>query len=348
MPHSCRKNAHRAKSLQDSQFIAARPRTTLHALTSAALVLPGLLMPSAVQAAPGDRINFQYGRYEEGARNLYGVPTKYAPISADVLHGSGIFSLTDRTKFTFGYTQDTWSGATPITTTPLGTNGGNRPLTINQVVVGASPLINSKVLLDHDLNPMGQDPLTKQFTGAIDPRSVLVMSSASPETRRQATFGLSHEWNEAAINVSGGFSREKDYKSSFGSIGGRMDFNQKMTTLKLNGGYTDSEIGAILDHDPAPYITKTPYQDQIIRKGGATGSDILRGSRSDWVANIGLTQVLTKNSLIDASIGYTHSQGFLENPYKVMSVIFVNPADLNNSSGLITGDVRALLEQRPN
>jgi len=348
LPHSCRKNVHRAKSLEDSRFIAAKPRTTLHALTSAALVLPGLLMPSTVQAAPGDRINFQYGRYEEGARNLYGVPTKYAPISADVLHGSGIFSLTDRTKFSFAYTQDTWSGATPITTTPLGTDGGNRPLTINQVIVGASPLINSKVLLDHDLNPMGRDPLTKQFTGAVDPRSVLVMSSASPETRRQATFGLSHEWNEAAINVSGGFSREKDYKSSFGSIGGRMDFNQKMTTLKLNGGYTDSEIGAILDHDPAPYITKTAYQDQIIRKGGATGSDILRGSRSDWVANVGLTQVLTKNSLIDASIGYTHSQGFLENPYKVMSVIFVNPADLNNSSGLITGDVRALLEQRPN
>lgn len=348
MPHSCRKNAHWAKSLQNSQFIAAKPRTTLHALTSAALVLPGLLMSPTAQTAPGDRINFQYGRYEEGARNLYGVPTKYAPISADVLHGSGIFSLTDRTKFTFGYTQDTWSGATPITTTPLGTDGGNRPLTINQVVVGASPLINSKVLLDHDLNPMGRDPLTKHFTGAVDPRSVLVMSSASPETRRQATFGLSHEWNEAAINVSGGFSREKDYKSSFGSIGGRMDFNQKMTTLKLNGGYTDSEIGAILDHDPAPYITKTAYQDQIIRKGGATGSDILRGSRSDWVANIGLTQVLTKNSLIDASIGYTHSHGFLENPYKVMSVIFVNPADLNNSSGLITGDVRALLEQRPN
>ena len=139
-------------------------------------------MPSTVQAAPGDRINFQYGRYEEGARNLYGVPTKYAPISADVLHGSGIFSLTDRTKFSFGYTQDTWSGATPITTTPLGTDGGNRPLTINQVIVGASPLINSKVLLDHDLNPMGRDPLTKQFTGAVDPRSVLVMSSASPSS----------------------------------------------------------------------------------------------------------------------------------------------------------------------
>ena len=140
-----------------SQTIPVKSKNVLHALTSAALVLPGLLIPSPAQTAPGDRINFQYGRYEEGARNLYGVPSKYNPISADVLHGSGIFSLTDRTKFSFGYTQDTWSGATPITTTPLATDGGNRPLTLNQVVVGASPLINSNVLLDRNLDPIGRE-----------------------------------------------------------------------------------------------------------------------------------------------------------------------------------------------
>lgn len=331
-----------------SQTIPVKSKNVLHALTSAALVLPGLLIPSPAQTAPGDRINFQYGRYEEGARNLYGVPSKYNPISADVLHGSGIFSLTGRTKFSFGYTQDTWSGATPITTTPLATDGGNRPLTLNQVVVGASPLINSNVLLDRNLDPIGRDPLTKQSTGIVDPRSVHVMSSASPETRRQASFGLSHEWNEAAIHVSGGFSREKDYKSSFGNIGGRLDFNQKLTAVKFNGGYTSSDIGAILDHDSLPYITKTAYQDQIIRKGGAAGSDVLQGNRHDWVANLGVTQILSKNSLLDASIGYTHSNGFMENPYKAMSVIFIDPGDFNNQqAGFINGQVRALIEQRP-
>ncbi|PTQ76778.1 uncharacterized protein DUF3570 [Nitrosomonas oligotropha] len=207
-----------------------RSRNTLHALTSAALVLPGLLITPG-HAVGKDRINFQYSRYQEGERNLYGVPS-LKPISADVLHGSGIFSLTDRTKFSFGYTQDTWSGATPITITPLATDGGNRPYFNNGVVVGASPLINSNVLLDRDLNPIGRDSITKQSLGVVDTRSVMVMSSASPETRRQATFGLSHEWNEAVINVAGGFSRERDYKSSFGSIGGRLDFNQKLTSVK--------------------------------------------------------------------------------------------------------------------
>lgn len=320
-----------------------KSRNTLHALTSAALVLPGLLITPG-HAVGKDRINFQYSRYQEGERNLYGVPS-LKPISADVLHGSGIFSLTDRTKFSFGYTQDTWSGATPVTTTPLATDGGNRAYFNNGVVVGASPLLQSNVLLDRDLNPIGRDPITKQSLGVVDTRSVMVMSSASPETRRQATFGLSHEWNEAVINVAGGFSRERDYKSSFGSIGGRLDFNQKLTSVKFNGGYTQSEIGAILDHDSSPYITKTAYLSQIVNRGG---SEILQGNRQDWVANVGVSQVLTKNALVDVNIGYTHSNGFQENPYKTMSIIFIDPAELNNGqSNLITGKVRALIEQRP-
>ena len=331
-------------SFNDPETQSAKPRNhTLQALTSAALVLPGLLITPSGHSAGTDRVNFQYSRYQEGERNLYGVPHSYKPISADVLHGSGIFSLTDRAKFTFGYTQDTWAGATPVSITPLATDGGNRPYTVNGVVVGASPILNSQVLLNHDLNPIGRDPLSKQSTGVVDTRSVLVMSSASPETRRQANFGLSYEWNEAAVNVSGGFSRERDYQSSFGSIGGRLDFNQKLTSVKFGGGYTSSQIGAILDHDSSPYITKTAYAQQIVNR---RGSEILKGNRQDWVANIGLTQVLNKNALIDAGIGYTHSSGFLENPYKATSVIFVDPASLNNN--FITGDVRALIEQRPN
>ncbi|AEJ02339.1 hypothetical protein Nit79A3_2572 [Nitrosomonas sp. Is79A3] len=328
--------------LKNPEVQSAKPRnTTLQALTSAALVLPGLLITSG-HAAGTDRINFQYSRYQEGERNLYGAPNSLKPISADVLHGSGIFSLTDRTKFSFGYTQDTWSGATPVTTTPLATNGGNRPYTVNGVVAGASPILNSTILLDRDLNPIGTDPITKQSTGVVDSRSVLVMSSASPETRRQANFGLSHEWNESAVNVGGGFSRERDYQSSFGNIGGRLDFNQKLTSVKFGGGYTHSQVGAILDGDSSPYITKTAYAQQIVNRNG---SEILRGNRQDWIANVGLTQVLSKNALIDANIGYTHSNGFLENPYKATSIIFIDPASLNKST--ITGDVRALIEQRP-
>lgn len=312
----------------------------LQALTSAALVLPGLLLTPA-HASDSNRINFQFSRYQEGKRDLFGVPNNLKPITADVLHGSGIFSLTDRTKFNFSYTQDTWSGATPVTISPLAANG-NRPIQANTpagvTVVGASPIINGQVLLDRDFNPLRQD-LNR------DPRSVMVLSSASPETRNQASFGLNREWNEAALNVSGGFSRERDYKSSFGNISGRADFNQKLTSVKFGTGYTSSNISAILDHDASPYITKNAFSRQIESRGG---SEILQGDRHDWSGNLGVTQVLNKNALLEANVGYTHSNGYMENPYKVMTVIFVDPAVLNNNQTTpVTGDMRALLEQRP-
>lgn len=323
----------------------------LQALTSAALVLPGLVL-NATQAADTDRVNFQFSRYQEGKRDLFNVPNNLKPITADVLHGSGIFSLTDRTKFNFSYTQDTWSGATPITISPLAA-GGNNPIYANAVpggvtVVGASPIItNPNLLLDRNLSPLVMDP---GHGGSLirDPRAVMVLSSASPETRNQASFGLSREWNEAALNVSGGFSKERDYKSIFGNISGRVDFNQKLTSFKYGAGYSSSNIGAVLDHDASPYITKNAFLHQIERIDGGR-SEILRGERRDWTANLGATQILNKNALLEANVGYTHNNGYLENPYKVMTVIFVDPGALNNSqSATVTGDMRALLEQRPN
>lgn len=300
-------------------------------------------MSPLAQAAEGSNgVNFQFSRYQEGKRNLFGAPRSLDPIRVDTLFGSGLFSLTDRTKFSFNFLQDTWSGATPVTTAPLVTNG-NRPFLVNSddgvVVGGASPFINTQISLDRDLKPLQRN------SGKQDTRSTLIMSSASPETRNQANFGLNYEWDEAAINASAGFSLENDYKSAFGNLGGRLDFNQKLTTVKFGAGFSSSDIRAIIDHDASPYLTKTDFARQIESRGG---SEILHGERQDWTANLGLTQVLNKYALIDANFGYTHSRGFLENPYKAMTVIFVDPDVLNNGQTTpVSGDVRAFLEQRP-
>ena len=332
----------------DQHVPPIKSNSTLQALTSAALVLPGLLLtPAQAANANLDSFSFQYNRFQEGKRNLFTVPNKLSPIQADVLQTSGRVSLTDRVKFTFNYTRDVWSGATPVTTAPLATNG-NRPILQNSaaglVIGGASPFVNTQILLDRELNPIRQDPLTGQVVGK-DTRAVEILSSASPEIRNAADFGLGYEWNEAALNFGGGFSMENDFKSSYGSVSGRLDFNQKLTSAKFGFGYTSNETSAILDHDLVPYLTTTAFDRQIEHRGG---SDILHGKRQDWAANIGLTQVLGKSSLIDTNIGYTHSEGFMENPYKAMTVVFIDPEFLNSSQATTTGDVRALLEQRPN
>lgn len=334
---------------QPESAVSHKKNKTLHALTSAALVLPGLLLSTAQASnASLDSFDFQYNRFQEGKRNLFTVPNKLKPIQADVIQASGRVSLSDRVKFSFNYTRDVWSGATPVTTAPLASNG-NRPILQNTpsgvVTSGASPIVNTQILLDRELNPIRRDPLNGQVLGK-DTRAVEVLSSASPETRNAANFGLGYEWNEAAVNFGGGVSIENDFKSSYGNVSGRLDFNQKLTSLKFGFGYTSNETSAILDHDIVPYLTRTAYANQIESRGG---SEILHGKRQDWATNIGFTQILGKNSLIDTNIGYTHSNGFMENPYKAMTVIFIDPDSLNNDlDTLITGDVRALIEQRPN
>ncbi|MGH8470105.1 MAG: DUF3570 domain-containing protein, partial [Gammaproteobacteria bacterium] len=334
------------------------------ALTAAALALPGLA-PSPAHAAEGDDFSFQYGRYQEGERNLFGVESKFDPLVVDSLHGSASLTLFDRLKFFASYVQDTWSGATPIATAPqalragFACSGGNCP-TSPDGVSGATPFINGDLFLDSELNPLAErtdefgSPLFDEEGNQLFQRNgqlVHTLSSASPETRKQGDFGLSYEWNEAALDVGGGISLERDYESRWGSLGGRWDLNQKRTTLNLGLSYTASDTEAILDHDALPYIDTSAYTDQIdISPVPNTTLQIntLEGDRQDWATRFGLTQVLTKDSLIETSLGYTRSTGFLENPYKVVQVAFIDPEQqFLAPPGGFYGQVHALLEQRP-
>lgn len=320
----------------------------LQALTLAALALPGLML-AGNSAAEDDEVDFQYSHYQEGKRDLINVPNNANPIEVDTIHGYGKVSLSDRIKLAFNFSQDTWSGATPITTAPLVARS-NRAIEAGKgkkkVTVGASPFINSQIFLDKDFNPLSRDPKTQKADG-IDLSTVHVLSMASPETRKQGDLRLGYEWDEAAIDAGFGGSVEDDYVSWFGNLNGRLDFNQKLTSLNLGLGYTNSDIQATLDHDAVTYINKSAFQDQLTK---TLSKEIVRGSKQDWATNIGLTQIINKSALFNASLGYTHSSGYLENPYKVMSIIFADPdplvTDPKNPNGLV-GDVKAFLEQRP-
>ncbi len=329
---------------------AAQPSPSLRALTAAALALPGLAPVHA-----GDQAGFQYSRYEEGERELFGEPSIFDPIQVDSLHGSGGVTLFDRVKFYFNYLQDTWSGATPIATAPLAFAGNRSIATGGDSVSGASPYISSgNLFFDSRFNPY-----TSPFLAtppAKETRLVHTLSSASPETRKQGDFKLGYEWNEAALEVGAGVSLEPDYESRWGSANGRWDLNQKLTTLNLGLSYTHSDIEAELDHDAFPYFDASAYADRIDLNTGPDGSvrtRTLRDQRQDWSARVGLSQVLNKNSFIETSLGYTRSTGFLENNYKVVQLVFVDPDQAPEDFGvpglppLRSADVEAVLEQRP-
>ncbi len=339
----------------------------LQALTSAALVLPGLLSPMA-HAADGDEVDFQYSHYQEGKRDLSsavidpqsgnnsvsGIKNALNPIEVDSIFGHSKVTLTDRIKFAFNYTQDTWGGATPITTAPAVFGGNAELLSDNgSTVVGASPYLQgvNQVLLDKQLNPV--------YTSiAFDPTSRLIrnnqlshtLATASPETRKQGDFKLTYEWDEAALSVGGGISVEDDYESRFGNIGGKWDLNQKRTTLNLDLSYTNSDTNATLSHDTLPYLDIRAYElrGQIDNVSSKANANILQGNRQDWGTHFGVTQVLNKDALASADVSYTRSTGYMANPYKAESVVFIDPDQkLNAPPGGFEGKLKALLEQRP-
>lgn len=336
---------------------------SLQALTAAALVLPGLIMPVPAWAADEDEVGFQYSHYQEGKRNLYGVaPDNRNPIEVDSIHGGAKITLADRIKFAFNYTQDTWGGATPISTAP-------RVFNTNPVSAtgGASPWISrSPVFVDKNaLLPaqyLSTDDTTAIQTYRTDAQIVHTLSIASPETRKQGDFKLSYEWDEAALDLGGGISVEDDYESRFVNLGGRMDFNQKLTTVNLGLSYTNSDTDAIIDHDATVYIQQRAYLDSG-QLSIINGYNHLQAKRQDWAANLGLTQVLTKDSLFQASVGYSRGTGYMANPYKVMEVLFVDPnqvPDVINPFGdgldyfsdgrpanIVTANLSAFLEKRP-
>lgn len=320
-------------------------RTALEALTAAALLLPGLgAAPAPALAQSEDAVALQLGSYREAARAVPGAPNTLQPLRADsqVLRAS--FGLPRGDALSLAVTQDSWSGATPVTTAPA-TALGNRPLRSGPagqlVTVGASPMINGRVQLDALDRVVTVDPAS----GAVQPAQALVhtLSSASPETRQQVDARWNHRLAEGALIVGAGTSREPDFRSTFVSLGRRFDLDQQRTTLSLGLSGTRSDIAATLDHDAAPYITKTAYRSQI---ENLQGRQVLHGRRQEWSASAGLTRVLGPGALLEAQAGFTHSAGDLSNPYKLTSVIFAPPGAAD-AAGVTSGDLQALLEQRP-
>lgn len=295
------------------------------------MALPGLLSTSA-RAMDDGGVTLQYGRYQEGERDLYGVKGSFEPITVDSLYNSAAISLTDSTSLTVAFSQDTWSGATPISTAPSG-NFGNGYGSLDGVS-GASPYINSGGALYLDkltLKPLKTDGYGT-LLGGFDEQLVHTMSSASPEVRKQVDLTAHHEWTDVRVDAGGGISKEPDYRSVFGHAEGQWDLHQKLTTLSLALNYATSQTEAMLDHDASIYIYDacvfTCYQSSgsgHVEEIGAYGKRVLYGDRKDVGGRIGLTQVLDRSSFLAAGLGYTHSSGYLANPYKVVEVGFIDP-----------------------
>jgi hypothetical protein len=337
----------------------------------AALSLPGLV-PLAAHAATGDTVSTQYGFYQEGSRDLGGVQSKFRPIQAESTQTTLNFTLNESVKGSAGFSQDTWSGATPVATAPLSAHGnrvsathvmtgasmdmvhgghdmdmgdGSTASTPAQTLSGASPYLYTSLKLDAQHRPLQTD-VEGNVIGGVDRRLVQTMSSASPEVRKQFDINLEKMLERSSLRAGAGTSQERDFESYYGHAGGSWDFDRKLTTLTAGLSYTYSKTYAILDHDAVPHVYE-PYMLAYERRGDtrynpARGAGDLSlgehgptvtGTRNDWGGSLGLTRILNKSALLESSLGLTQSRGYQSNPYKAVEVAFVDPAKQEGQAG---------------
>jgi hypothetical protein len=111
----------------------------------------------------------------------------------------------------------------------------------------------------------------------------------------------------------------------------------------------------MLDNDAFPYYAfkgpqgyaVDPHKNEVKIQQG-TGIATIDGNRQDFATHLGVTQILNKNALVNFNTSYTHSSGFMENPYKVVTFMFVDPNSTLRSDGNYNGKYASFLEQRPN
>ncbi|HET8706210.1 MAG TPA: DUF3570 domain-containing protein, partial [Pseudomonadales bacterium] len=325
----------------------------LAALMFAALALPGL-NPQNAEAADAETASFQYGHYQESARHLGGVKSKFDPIQADSLHTRLQFNLNTQLQGEINVLEDAWSGATPIATAPASARGNRVSSThmmtgasmegmhhmdgmdeeggpsTPHVTTGASPYLFSALKLDGQFRPLQTDH-NGVVTGGVDKKLVHTLSGASREVRKEMDLNLTQAFSDKALLLGTGISQEPDFDSVSGKVGGRWDFNQKRTSLNAGISYTRSDINALLDHDAVPHIYE-PYMFMYERPGDDTynrthvSSQLhtgehaprLTGERKDWGSHLGMTQIINPSALIETGLSYSHSEGYLANPYKTV------------------------------
>lgn len=173
-------------------------------------------------------------------------------------------------------------------------------------------------------NPAGVVQTTTSPSGSATTTPADALPTALFEDNRGALdLAWARPVGRFTPTVGGHFSLEQDYRSLGlqGSLAA--DLNQKLTTVTVGGSRDQDRV--------------TPLHGIV---DGLSGSDaVVADARDKHVATalVGVTQVLTRRWLMGVNLSRTWEDGYLTEPYKVLSL-------LDPVTGVQTGTVR---EKRP-
>ncbi len=190
-------------------------------------------------------------------------------------------SFADNRALNFKFTLDSLTGATP---------NGALPSSVPQTFTRPSGA-------DSYVVPAGQTPLDDTFK---DTRIAINTSWQQPLSRL------------LLVTVGVNYSKEYDFTSMGGNIQLARDFNDRNTTLNLGLSYEGDSVnpeGGI----PTPFGTMAPAGTPQPRLGDSDSKKVIDGL-------IGVTQVLDARTLTQLNYSLSHSDGYLTDPFKILTV----------------------------
>lgn len=185
---------------------------------------------------------------------------------------------------------------------PLGKSMTASVNLVRDTIAGASPVYNQK-------NANGS---IKQIISGASPQSECGASVC--EQRDAVSSGLTYFFDEASINVGGGFSREHDYTSRYFNTNLSLDLNKKLTTLNYGATVAFDEV------EPSP----SPWNSNPAG---------FKRSKTSQQYLLGISQIIDKDSLIQSNMTFSYTQGYLSDPYKV--VAFYDPSQPFQFGGVL-------------
>jgi len=180
--------------------------------------------------------------------------------------------------------------------------------------------ISLKLTLDsltgasHNGATISDQPQT--FTGPSGSSSYTIPAGEIPldDTFKDSRGAVSVQWtgpfkDGRSWSAGANLSAEYDFNSFSLNGGMAQEFNKKNTTLNLGISIEQDQISPVGDTP----LEGSLYSDQI-KKGSDEDKTIV-----DLLA--GVTQVISRNTLMQFNVGLSHSSGYMTDPYKIVSVL---------------------------
>ncbi|MEI8185515.1 MAG: DUF3570 domain-containing protein [Chlorobiaceae bacterium] len=138
---------------------------------------------------------------------------------------------------------------------------------------------------------------TNDSVSGASPDAHTTISGASKikENRQAVDLGLTRYFSMGSVTLGNSYSQENDYISRGYSAQASISTEDKNTTCTFGGSYTTDTIN--------PTIDKTSFYDKRVLS-----------------CMIGVTQILTRQDIVQLNVGYSNGNGYYSDPYKLFDL----------------------------